>query len=192
MALFTAFDGRLGLADSRGLAQVTWARRPTAQIARRILRLPNASAGSELTLRYSDQDISDTWTRKIGRRSIVSRCWIDGDRFIEQFGPMGVVSDVSTVGRGMSLAQTRLEFYGFRLPTWLSPTLRTRTWRAAGGTLVSATTVRGPSGRLICRSVTAMKSTAQTTSRPMSKSSPFRRIDAEVRSESRRELRLVS
>jgi Domain of unknown function (DUF4166) len=191
MVLFSAFDGRLGLTESRGLAHVSWASRPAARALRRVLRLPSGSAGSELTLEYSDHDVSDTWTRKVGRRSVVSRCWIDDTCLIEQFGPLGFVSEVRFMGRGVSVTQQRVEFYGFKLPSRICPTLRTRTWRTADGTLVSATTLRGPSGQLLCRSASAMKSVAASASKP-SNVTRMPTPDGSVPTESRRELRLVS
>ena len=81
---------------------VIGASRPAASPVRSVFAAGRVG-GQHCRCTYSDHDAATLGTR-IGTRRITSRCWVDGDRLIEQFGPLGFVSRVELMaGKGLRL-----------------------------------------------------------------------------------------
>jgi hypothetical protein len=86
-----------------------------------LLRLPAPCAHAPGRLVVTVRDDREVWERIFPDTKLRTVHWIDGDRLVEETGPLQFVFDVDANERGLRFSSIACKFLGLRLPQWLVP-----------------------------------------------------------------------
>jgi hypothetical protein len=86
-----------------------------------LLRLPAPSPRAPGKLHVTVDDDREVWERVFPDTKLRTVHWIDGDRLVEESGPLQFVFDVDANERGLRFSSIACRFLGCTLPRWLVP-----------------------------------------------------------------------
>ncbi len=86
-----------------------------------LLRLPAPCARAPGRLVVTVRDDREVWERIFPDTKLRTVHWIDGDRLVEETGPLQFVFDVDANERGLRFSSIACRFFGCTLPQWLVP-----------------------------------------------------------------------
>jgi hypothetical protein len=86
-----------------------------------LLRLPAPCARAPGRLVVTVRDDREVWERIFPDTKLRTVHWIDGDRLVEETGPLQFVFDVDANDRGLRFSSIACRFLGCTLPRWLVP-----------------------------------------------------------------------
>jgi hypothetical protein len=86
-----------------------------------LLRLPAPSPRAPGKLLVTVRDDREIWERVFPDTKLRTVHWIDGDRLVEETGPLQFVFDVDANERGLRFSSIACRLFGCTLPRWLVP-----------------------------------------------------------------------
>jgi hypothetical protein len=111
---------------AHGRAGVERRRGPLAALIGWVMRFPQATADTAVTVRFEAAGGVETWTRTFGDHSSASRQLAGSGRserlLVERFGPLSFAMALVRDDERLSLVLRRWSFLGVALPMWLGPT----------------------------------------------------------------------
>jgi len=114
--------------EAKGRASVIRGTNPLARLAASLIRFPQASADTEVSVHFDRSANSETWTRQFGDDRFSSRHFAGTGRaeglVCERFGPLTFAMALVAEGEKLALVLRRWSLFSLPLPMWLCPRSR--------------------------------------------------------------------